>query len=136
MKIRQVEIAKRKYAVSFNMAAWHDIEKETGMSPSSVFDENKIDPSNMMRLMYLGLKYGADAAGHRFNMTYSAFVELIDGDEAGGEVLGKMVGEDVVEIINIQNERYRLANPDAPEVEDKKKAEIPSGATTSDVSEA
>ena len=62
----------------------------------------------MLRLDYLGLKYGADEAGKRFDLTYSAFVSLITENTDALLQLSNMVAEDFKTVIEIQNEKMRL----------------------------
>lgn len=128
-----IEIEKKKYPVSFNMAAYLEIDKWTGMPVSEVLNEDNVDPSNWMKLLFLGLKYGADEAKRKWEMTYSNFVELMDRNQDAVEELSRIVMADITQIIELQVERYKLNNP-APEEDSKKNDPIPSGPTTSNVS--
>lgn len=118
--MRSVEINKKRYAVSFNMAAWYDIEKEAGVSPSILFSGESIDAGVMLKLVFLAFKYGAAESRQRFDMTYPQFVEMIDANEDQAEEIAKMVTDDIITIITLQNERYKLSSSDTP-VSAKKK---------------
>lgn len=125
--MRFIEIKDKRYYVSFNMAAFLEVEKFTGMPFSTLFENIESDPSIMFRLNYLGLKYGADEAGKRFDLTYSAFIALVTENQEVILDLSNMVAEDFKTLIELQNEKMKLYEKDG-EGSKKKKA---SGRTTS-----
>lgn len=112
------------------MAALYEVEKFTGVSLSDLFDEIQTDPSVMLRLCYLGLKYGADEAGKKFDMTYSGFVTMSHEQREIQEELAGMVVEDIKIIVELENEKIRLNEEKSKSPEAKKKKT--SGPTTSD----
>lgn len=106
------------------MAALYEVEKFCGVPVGDIIDALQEDPSVMLRLCYLGLKYGADESRRKFEMTYSEFVASLDKNLT--EELSAMIVEDFKILIEILNERTKLN--EEKEVGAKKKK--PSGPTT------
>ena len=134
--MQYIEIEKKKYAVSFNMAAFLEIDKWVGMPISSILSEEGVEASNWMKLLFLGLKFGADETRRKFDMTYSAFVVLMEANQEKVEELSNIVTADITIILELQAERYKLENPVATDADESKKNLIPSGPSMSDVSVA
>lgn len=130
--MKSVVVDKKTYPVAFNMAAHQDIEEMTGVSITEFYDQiTNMPPGRFLKLLYLGLKYGADEARKKFTLTYSEFAMWqVDHPDAIQE-LSDIVVADFKALNELMNEKVKLRS--GPEVsEDEPKKTIGSGLTTSD----
>lgn len=119
----------KKYAYSFNMAAFLEIEKWTGLKVSELFTEEGMEASTYMKLLYLGLKYGQDEIGKKLDFTYSAFVDITTGNDEILNKLGEFFKSDWEVLMAIFEEKSKLTEGDKVDENTKKKKV--SGRTTS-----
>lgn len=127
--MEQIEIKKKRYAFSFNMAAFLEIEKWTGLKVSELFTEEGMEASTYMKLLYLGLKYGSDEIGKKLDFTYSAFVDITTEDNELLNKIGDFFKSDWEVLMALFEERSKLNDTEA--VEDTTKKKKGSGRTTS-----
>jgi len=132
--MKTVNIKGRPYPVRFNMAAFYEIQTFAGLDITEFLDAvETLQPAALMKLQFLGLKFGSDAAGKRFNMTYSDFIDFMGEDERLREELANIVMEDFKVLIEIGLEKIKLREEkNAPKEEFEQKKTITSGPSTSD----
>lgn len=92
--MKYVDIDGRKHPVKFNMAAFLELEQSTGLALTEIMLTIESNPVILLRTFYLGLKYGADEARKKFDMTYSQFVDKATGNDELQTDLGTIIGQD------------------------------------------
>lgn len=117
-----VEIDGRRYYAKFNMAAFLELEQLTGLSIAEILATIDSNPVVLLKSFYLALKYGADEAHKRFDMTYSAFVEIATGNDELQTELANIIVADWKAIEEMAQQKQ--------EAKEGQKKTNPSGTTT------
>lgn len=127
-----IEIDKKRYAVSFNMAALLEAQETLDISIEQLLTQfDTLKESQLMKLYYLALKFGADEAGRPLHITYSAFTAAMYADEEALQKLVDIVVKDIVDTVTVIAERAKSYNvPQSDDDDEPAKKKKRSGRTT------
>jgi hypothetical protein len=131
-----IEIEQKKYPVEFNMAALLEAQDVLEISiPKILSDIGSLTENQLLRLYYLGIKYGAEEYDRKPQISYSRFVTYTLENRECLEEITQIIMTDLVNTAKVLLEQTKIYNQAAESEEvdpaKKKVTKKQSGRTTS-----
>lgn len=133
--MKYVTIEGKRQPIEFNMAAMLELEEFLEQPFTSVLlTLDSLSSAKIMKLAYLGLKYGCDAMEKRCPLTYSAFVNYARGNNDIVTEIIAIIALDIKRVVAVLEEEYKLKGLDAATTAEVENAEEVDAAKKKDVS--